>query len=846
MSGFIISSNIGSIQGTSPTGETIKKQKIINILSVINSVIDGESEYVTDGSVLLDDLKKGDNVVVTGSPVPENNGKFAVIRIESDSIFLDNGNAVTDLNPCVLTFDYKIYALHTKNVGGAVVPGDNPAIALEITYAEYQTLRDTASLQAGLYYKITDFNTVVNANLYNTIDTNPSIQTGSIEPLVVQAISPTKLSTKAFSELFPNDDIEYDADIDAIYQEQWGYIEDGVNDSGAAFTMSVQSSTQMLVNAKISVFDAFELELEDDNNYYYFEALDEGTGFTLTDNGNGTTTINILQPIDFVGSSSYWLYTGANVEVASMPGKITYRKNRTRNIEANCDFRNNVKTLYRLDLTDTTKYPVWNNTLVPTYKSFCQHNGDVYIYMPHESTATIRNIAPTHTGNYWALFVQDAQNAFIFANTSQVQNNIVLDELNPKLVPMIGAYDASTQTFYPNKLDAFEDISLLDESIVCLSKNVSYITHSNIKIANGAYRISLFGNSIHDLELISGSYDFQVGLYASVNNLFTPFRMNKCLISYTFAGNKGSYLYGTLLGYVLYSEFGYNIQGSMFQNTNYSKFGSSTNRINIGYAWSLEVGDISSNFYLRYAYKLKFGTGAYYVRSYAVNNFKNSSFGNETRRVTFEEGAYLDLSNFGNRFGQISGEQRIAYEMRNVKTGDNFNALASTITDYIRYTTFGDNCNNFTANRIYGCTFGNNCFSWVSGNIINNTTSGNNVSIVKGTVVGIQNCRFDNNMGNIEAKNIYNSSFEAGCSGINVPNAEIGYSTFKSGSYIRYDGTIDIIEVLFNARIFLVVATSANWMANFYTKEIFKNVSGTIRGKYTDATDNLVYFDPTV
>jgi|LauGreDrversion4_2_1035121.scaffolds.fasta_scaffold04291_7 hypothetical protein len=78
------------------------------------------------------------------------------------------------------------------------------------TYAELKALRESSSLVAGQYYKITDFQTKWwNQVKYNS--TASVVLTSSIvEPLNVLAISTNKFSVIAYSDLYPQDIIYYD------------------------------------------------------------------------------------------------------------------------------------------------------------------------------------------------------------------------------------------------------------------------------------------------------------------------------------------------------------------------------------------------------------------------------------------------------------------------------------------------------------------------------------------------------------------------------------------------------------------------------------------------------------
>ena len=87
---------------------------------------------------------------------------------------------------------------------------------LEITYADLVTAIGAANLSPGAFYCITDFATthyIVDADATQYVDAG-GIVVGETEPLLVQALSASTLSTWAQSTLYPQDMIRYDWDAD--------------------------------------------------------------------------------------------------------------------------------------------------------------------------------------------------------------------------------------------------------------------------------------------------------------------------------------------------------------------------------------------------------------------------------------------------------------------------------------------------------------------------------------------------------------------------------------------------------------------------------------------------------
>ena len=87
---------------------------------------------------------------------------------------------------------------------GKVLQNTKVTIPISLTYTELKTLIDTSALVVGQRYIINDYQTV--HTIPNTSDTN----TGQIEPLLVEALTVSKLKNECYSTLFPEDIIYYD------------------------------------------------------------------------------------------------------------------------------------------------------------------------------------------------------------------------------------------------------------------------------------------------------------------------------------------------------------------------------------------------------------------------------------------------------------------------------------------------------------------------------------------------------------------------------------------------------------------------------------------------------------
>ena len=103
--------------------------------------------------------------------------------------------------------------------------------AVDIKYADFYTKIINEQLEIGTYYRIVDYSSINfingkdnadwylngshcsnNINVYNPLETYVS----DIEPIVVQAITKSEISKQGFSELYPQDIIEYNPYVNTI------------------------------------------------------------------------------------------------------------------------------------------------------------------------------------------------------------------------------------------------------------------------------------------------------------------------------------------------------------------------------------------------------------------------------------------------------------------------------------------------------------------------------------------------------------------------------------------------------------------------------------------------------
>lgn len=99
---------------------------------------------------------------------------------------------------------------------------------LEVTYEELMSLRSNGSLIKGSYYLVTDFQTVTYIQFSNSLGSE-EIYEGTIEPMIVQAVSNSELATEIWSTVHPTDIITWKPDFedrewDAVLGKSTGVI----------------------------------------------------------------------------------------------------------------------------------------------------------------------------------------------------------------------------------------------------------------------------------------------------------------------------------------------------------------------------------------------------------------------------------------------------------------------------------------------------------------------------------------------------------------------------------------------------------------------------------------------
>ena len=141
-------------------------------------------------------------VCATPQPCTEITDAKCIVYTNPD--ILSAGDVVVTTNTSVSTALNQIVNYFSSMLTGPIVP---------VTYSELRTLILASALDTDKNYLITDYQTVYDQPDYSAVGvakTTVATLTGPVEPLIVTAVSTSKISNVALSTVYPNDHILYD------------------------------------------------------------------------------------------------------------------------------------------------------------------------------------------------------------------------------------------------------------------------------------------------------------------------------------------------------------------------------------------------------------------------------------------------------------------------------------------------------------------------------------------------------------------------------------------------------------------------------------------------------------
>lgn len=712
---------------------------------------------------------------------------------------------------------------------------DNPFNAFAITYNELKSLKDAYQLEPGKWYKITDYQTIYLAGTdrsYNVvIDTVPTV-----EPIIVQATSNNTLSLRGYSDARPNDIIYYDFDDDAIMDSGEGEWEDGAFTEGAIVISNVQQHS-FVVDKELSIDDRFYLEIEDSNNSYNYSYEEYGIKFTITDNGDGTYTVDLIDtvndPIDLTDTNHNYIYIDSYYVIQNRPGYIIRRIIPDKNIDVPCDIYEK-RVRYKID---TSSIPVYDSNTNYNRRNVVIYNNAIYMRI---STDNKNNQTPSSYSYYWITVAKQPNNIpYMEYNQTQIAGISFQKVSNYDLVPVLGEVDINTWTF---------EFSLENkENIKSLSRDVCFITRKNytsqyirdVNIESGCSNVNFYGR-INGLNLTSYSRRVSFDYQASFDSHKTYIKFYDVMIT----------------GYIRYGNINM-VNSSILQNvdklfapylirsylgrTSGLTIGSNSQYIYIGYAEYTKIGDLAYDIYLKYSSRNDFGDKPRGMYSETMQ-FYNNHFGNEARNITIKEyragttsTLYMHDNSFGDQMGSYSVSQRrtIDYTIIGVKADFRFLYYGNLTTTNIQSVSIGANFRSATfGNGLSGGTIGNNVFNINISGYSNGLNIGHNSYNI--TMNEAQGVNIGNRCGNITLGNSYGVDIKDFVISLNIPNGNTGqYIRYLTvGSYVQnLNIPNDATYIYYDVSKFLNKATQ-----NKFVLEFTNYVSGTYTKMLVDPT----------
>jgi len=667
--------------------------------------------------------------------------------------------------------------------------GSTWADALEWTYAELKALKDTNSLVPWNWYKLTDYQTVNDA-WYNVINT------GNIEPLYLQAFSTNSFMVSAFSDIYPDDILEYDFDLNTIVKEfDWEY-EDWV-DLWEDITISNVTQHSFEVNREIVMDSSFELEVEDDNDWYSYDDWDLWTKYTITDIWWGQYRIDLIDtandPIDLTDPNHNYIYIHYNSKLADRKWYITLRELRSQNIKTYFDFRWCMWARRKKDVSWIPNF-VLSNTY--NYNDLVRDWDKIY-----QCAYTTTN-HPVSWNYFVAVINRDCDHCY---NTSTW--NVSVPEINwsEKLFYTFWKWDATTET-HTFSLDWLKNIELLSEDVVTAN---------------------LSNQEIHDLKVDSGCS--KIHLWGRINGLYIPYNSSKITHLYWDIINTATNINGTLTNVVMrsitsltilwniwnaylngsWNTIGYSGNGLIINSSTLTLWHQARNIRILWWSWNY-IGNQARDSYRGYGFLNVVGDA---MRNIYIedNDFNNNTIWSQRVNFHLHPWAWLNYCILWNVVGSSSHTMEITGRRWKVRTGSYCFFSGETMSNGFRRDDvfFWDYVRNIAVQYISWCNIG--------------TTTRN-----------------------LTFHALYKTNIGHSCRDISMPNIALQNCDIKTNNYnhTNTDSTNTISNLEIASDIGNIDFSWWSIIYQTYTKKIMKRQDNTNRLQYLDNSDTMQYVAP--
>lgn len=754
----------------------------------------------------------------------------------SNGLNTNSISATTYLNLPVTQFTGgTINNLTANTITASIYYGDGSQLSgitgissyIEVSYNELYSLYTGNTLTIGQFYLITDFQTFYDQPDFdqngNSIITDETYKSGSTEPLLVLAIGENALSSKAYSTIYPFDEISYD--INFTQTERTNLLAKG-------------RITERIDNRGNKTDYDFRTILFKRYNFYYSENIYFGL-ITIDENGNvtgeNTSFTNLFVPGDILG-----VFDG----IFNVPtGCFRYYEILT--VDSNSGM-----TVTGLTINSRTNVPFSKGIEFFSPRSFHRPNiasnsGSTEFYT-FEST----EVYNVKLGNY-ANIQNQQENPFLLSNNvflGSLYNSVVIgdescdntfdDDMNGLSFGMYSSRNIITNDFDRNTVGNYfrNNIIICDMSVNQIG---NYFQYNMLGDNDGS---DFDGNKI-------GNF-FESNFISFANNDFTNNSIGDNVYSNIIDGGfQNNTIVGNFYDNKIYSNFnnnsiGYNFYGNKIYNGfNQNQVGVNSYGNDVWY--DMYDNKIGNDFYLNTLGEEEAWWGFYrnnIQNEFKANNIQNGEFYNNTIGNSFMGNDINDVfykNIIGNNcFPNIFSGQTYQNTIGNDFQFNNFEGVFA-------YNTIGHNFNSNTILDGFGFGFGEHQGNKIGNNFYNNTIGEyfyNNI---------IPDNFYNNTIGNYfqwNTVNTYINGIDFGTYYGNIitfTNTSSG-TTATDGIYTDVEGTTDNIGL--NARFNIevgggsVVGISATTTPNgrYYNLNDIITISGTSIGGLTPDDDVIV------
>lgn len=283
-----------NVYNVSPSDDIINVDTSVSAVTIVLPNIQNAQLNLYRKNFFINDITNSaftNNITIIAAGGVVNSGQLT-------KILINNGSAICTI---VDTNEYQVTTDNPTSGGGGGMAFTS------LTYAALQTLIGTSALVKGDYYLINDYQTIYDQPDYNAIGSPKPVvttNTGTVEPLIVQASSANQINERAISTLYPLDVIQYDVTFtqtEVMFQPAKGRIilrTDNNNNTTnydhrqvvfkryESFPSSgVYTSVNDNGNASLDTIPTFGADCYSNNIGNFYTALNPlNTGFILSNN----------------------------------------------------------------------------------------------------------------------------------------------------------------------------------------------------------------------------------------------------------------------------------------------------------------------------------------------------------------------------------------------------------------------------------------------------------------------------------------------------------------------------------------------------------------------------------